>query len=74
MNETKASNLDLKVGDDVDLESKATKVEIGDNFVVIFYELENNDPFYVVICNKPFHRCEETFDGEWGNIWYDPWR
>jgi hypothetical protein len=67
---TKALDLDLKVGDDVDLESKATKVEIGDNFAIIFDELENSDPFYVVICNKPLHRCEKTFDHEWGNIWY----
>jgi hypothetical protein len=42
------------------LESEATKVEMGDNFAIIFDELENGDPFYVVIYNKLVHRCEET--------------
>jgi hypothetical protein len=39
---------------------------MGDNFGVIFDEFKNIDFFYVVFYNKPLHRCEETFDDEWG--------
>jgi hypothetical protein len=53
------------------VELEATKVESGDNFVVILDELENGDLFYVIFCNKPLHMCEETFADEWGNIWYE---
>jgi hypothetical protein len=38
-------------------ETKAAKVEVGDNYVVVANELENGDPFFVVLCNKPLHRC-----------------
>lgn len=41
MNEIKVSNSNSKVGDDVNLEFEVAKVEMGDNFVIIFYELEN---------------------------------
>ncbi len=41
---------------DEDIKSE-TKVEVGDNFVVISYEFENGDPFYVILCDKPLHRC-----------------
>ncbi len=70
-NETQASNYNSEAINDVDLESEAAKVEMGDNFVVILDELENDDPFYVVLCNKPLHRCKETFDDDWGNTWYE---
>ncbi len=46
------------VGDDGDLEFEATRVELDDNFVVISNDLENGDPFFVVICNEPLHMCE----------------
>lgn len=41
-----------------DFESEVARLEVGDNFVVILNELENNDPFYVLLCGKPLHRCE----------------
>jgi hypothetical protein len=39
-----------------DFESEATKVEVGDNFVVLLDELEKNDPFYVLLSGKPLHQ------------------
>jgi hypothetical protein len=45
-------------------------VEIWNNYVVIVKKLENGDPFYVVFCDKPLHRCETTFRDGWGNTWY----
>jgi hypothetical protein len=44
---------------------------MGDNFAVIFNVLENDDPFFVVPCNKPLHRCQEIFEDDWGNTWYE---
>jgi hypothetical protein len=58
------------VGDDGDLEFEATRVELDDNFVIISNDLENGDPFFVVLCNKPLHMCEQTFEDNWGNAWY----
>jgi hypothetical protein len=46
------------------LELEAIRVEYGNNFAVIYDELENGDPFYVILCNKPLHRCEETFEND----------
>jgi len=40
---------------DEDINGEATKVEEGDNFVVISYELENGVTFYVILCDKPLH-------------------
>lgn len=40
----------------------AIKVEVGDNFVVIANELENGDPFYVLLCANPLHTCESIFE------------
>jgi hypothetical protein len=40
--------------DDEIFESEVAKVEVGDNFVVIFKELENGDPFYVVLCDRHY--------------------
>jgi hypothetical protein len=48
--ESEGSNMDE------DIKSE-TKVEVGDNFVVISYELENGDTFYVILCDKPLQRC-----------------
>jgi hypothetical protein len=57
MNEIEGA-LDSKDGDHIDLELKAANVELVDNFAIISNELEHGDPFYVVFCNKPLHRCE----------------
>lgn len=35
---------------------------MGDNFIVIYNKLKNEDPSYIIICNKPLHKCEETFE------------
>jgi hypothetical protein len=53
---------------DEDNETKATKVEVGDNFVVIVGEMENGDLFFVILWDKPLHRCEVTFTNGWGNM------
>jgi hypothetical protein len=60
---------DLDVKDDIEIE--ATKVEIGDNYVVVLDELENKDAFFVVLYNKPLHRRVETFNDGWENMWYE---
>jgi hypothetical protein len=52
-------------------EIKATKVEVGDHYVVVANEPKNGDPFFVVFCNKPLHRCLKTFNDGWGNTWYE---
>jgi hypothetical protein len=54
-----------------DGESKATKIEMGDNFVVVANELENGDPFFMILCDHVLHRCEATFQDEWGNTCYE---
>jgi hypothetical protein len=56
---------------DENIESEVAKVEVGDNFVVISNELENVDPFYVILCDMPLHRCEATFENDWGNQSYE---
>jgi hypothetical protein len=40
---------------DEDIENEVAKVEVGDNFAIISNELENGDPFYVILCDKPLH-------------------
>jgi len=45
-------------------ESEVTTVEVGDNFVIISNELENGDPFYVILCNQAWHECEATFEND----------
>ncbi len=50
--------------------NETTKVEAGDNFVVIYNELENGDPFYVILCDQALHECEAIFEDDWGNTWY----
>jgi hypothetical protein len=55
---------------DEGFEIEATKVEVGDNFVVIFDELENDDPFYVILCDHALHECKATFDNDQGSTWY----
>jgi len=46
---------------DEGFESEATRVEVGDNFVIIFDELKNGDPFYVLLCDQALHECKATF-------------
>ncbi len=45
------------IGNDGDMESKVANVEIGDNVAIIVDELENGNPFYIILCNGPLHRC-----------------
>lgn len=63
-------NFDDSNTNDEGFESETTKVEVGDNFVVIFNELENGDSFYVILCDHALHECEATFEDDWGNTWY----
>jgi hypothetical protein len=70
MNEVEASLLDSDFGDDDNMESQAINIELGGNFAIISNELENGDVFYVVLFNKSLHRCDETFENDWGNILY----
>jgi hypothetical protein len=58
MIEIEALDFDSIARNDGDLEFEATRVELGDIIVVIFDDLENGDPFFVVLCNKPLHMCE----------------
>jgi hypothetical protein len=69
MNNVERFDSKFEVGDDSDMEFEATNVEIGENVVVITDELENGNPFYILLCNRPLHRCQETFEHKWGNIW-----
>jgi hypothetical protein len=64
-------NFDFDSDENEDWENEATKVEIGNNYVIVAKELENGDPFYVVFSDKPLHRCETTFTNGWGNTWYE---
>jgi hypothetical protein len=43
------------------VESKTTKIEVGDNFAIVANELENGDPFYLILCNKPLPYYLITF-------------
>jgi hypothetical protein len=58
MIEIEALDFDSVAKKDGDLEFEAARVELGDIIVVIFDDLENGDPFFVVLCNKPLHMCE----------------
>jgi len=60
---------DLDVENNIEI--KATKVEIRDNYAIVLDELENAYAFFVVLCNNPLHRCMETFNDGWGNMWYE---
>jgi hypothetical protein len=67
MTEIETLNFDSNAGDDGDLEFEAVKVEFGDNFAVIFDDLENRDPFLLLfatshyICvNRPLKTIGET--------------
>jgi hypothetical protein len=45
------NSIDLDIGDE-GFGSQATKVEVGNNFVIISDELETGDPFYVILCDQ----------------------
>ncbi len=51
----------------VDYETQATKVEIGDNYTIVAKELEEGDPFYIVLFNQPIYHCPSTFSDGWNN-------
>ncbi len=55
---------------DKGFESEATRVEVGDNFVIISDELKNGDPFYVLFYDQTLHECKATFENDLGNTWY----
>jgi hypothetical protein len=44
-----------------DNETEIAKVEIGDNYAIVVVEPKNKDAFFMVFCNKPLHKCMETF-------------
>ncbi len=68
MNNMEGSEFDSDANEGLcDLEFKVVCVELGDNFAIISEELENGDPFYVIHCIKPLHRCSQTFENEWEN-------
>jgi hypothetical protein len=50
MDNSNPDSHDSNTNDEV-FESEVTKVEVGDNFVIISNELENGDPFYVILCD-----------------------
>lgn len=56
--------------DEATLGAQVGRMEIGDNFAVITDELENKDPFYVVLCDTPLYTCESTFEDGWENTWF----
>ncbi len=64
MNETEAFDSYLEVGNDVDLEFEGEKVEMGDNFVVFFWWIGKWWSILFYFCNKPLHRCQETFEDD----------
>jgi hypothetical protein len=67
--EDNGSNLDgLDVDDNIEI--KAAKVDIGNNYAIVSNELENGNAFFVFLCNKPLHTCMENFNNGKGNMWY----
>ena len=71
-----AKTLNSKCSKDDDSHDEATpgaqvgRMEIGDNFVVISDELQNGDPFHVVLCDTPLHTSKSTFEDGWENTWF----
>jgi hypothetical protein len=57
-------NFDDSNIDDEGFESEATRVEVGDNFVIISDELKNGVPFYVLLCDQALHECKATFEDD----------
>jgi hypothetical protein len=49
---------------DEGFENEVAKVEVGDNFAVISYELDNGDPFYVILCDQTLREYEVTFEDD----------
>jgi hypothetical protein len=44
-----------------------TKVEVGDNYVIIVKELNEGDPFYIIFYNQPLDNCPTTLTYGWNN-------
>jgi hypothetical protein len=63
--------LDMNFDIEEYVESKTTKVEVGDNFAIVANELENGDPFYLILRKKPLPYYLTTINNEWGNTWYE---
>jgi hypothetical protein len=43
------------------------KVEVDDNYAVVAKELEEGDPFYIVLCNQLVYQYPATFTNGWNN-------
>jgi hypothetical protein len=44
-----------------------TKVEVGENYVIIVKELNEGDPFYIIFYNQPMDNCPTTLTYGWNN-------
>lgn len=55
--------------DECDLDSEASRVEIGDTYVVYTDLPEHGDPFFLVLCDMPVHNNNATFTDGWGCSW-----
>jgi hypothetical protein len=54
----------------VDCETKAAKVEVGDNYAIVAKESEEGDPFYIVMCNQPVYKFPTRFRNGWNNKFF----
>ncbi len=62
-------DLNSDVDSNVDCEYEVTKVEVGDNHVIIVKELKKGDPFYIILYNQPMDHCPITYG--WNNTFLD---
>lgn len=60
-------DLNNDIDSNVDYEYEVTKVEVGDNYVIIVKELDEGDPFYIIFCNQPMDHCPTTLTYGWNN-------
>lgn len=61
-------DLNNDVDSNVDCGYEVTKVEVGDNYVIIVNELKEGDPFYIILYNQPMDHCPTTLTYGWNNI------
>ena len=64
-----ADDLIDEAEDEVDLDSEAQRVEVGDTYVVYTDRPENGDRFFLVLCDMPVHSNNATFTDGWGCKW-----
>jgi hypothetical protein len=57
-------NFDDSNTNDEGFESEATRVEVGDNLVIISNESKNDEPFYVLLCDQALHECKASFEDD----------